>query len=145
MGVISKTEDVPFSADQMYELVNDVESYPEFLSWCRSSKIHERSPHHMKASITLVKGRIKQSFTTENTMQPGRRIDVSLVEGPFKQLTGFWEFEPEGVDSCRVSVMMQFEFRNRLLKLALEAVFNQITGTLIENFTERARQVFGTR
>ena len=136
---------MPYSAEQMYDLVNDVESYPKFLPWCGDSQIHSQGPGHMTASISLVKGRVKQSFTTSNTMQPGRRIDVNLVSGPFKHLTGHWAFDPEDDHTCHITIKMEFEFKNRLLKLALEKVFSQITISLIETFTERAEQVYGAR
>lgn len=127
----------------MYELVNDVESYPDFLPWCRESAVYGKTDTSLRASLTLATGSIKQSFTTENTMQPGRRIDVHLVSGPFKYLRGHWLFEPLDDNRCRISLEMEFEFKNRLLRMALSKVFNRIIETLVDAFTERARQVYG--
>ena len=126
----------------MYALVNDVESYPDYLPWCSAAQIHNTSEEKLTASVSLAVGRIRQSFTTENVMQPGRRIDVRLLDGPFKYLNGHWLFQPAGERSCRVSLEMQFEFKNRLLKLALEKLFNHIMSSLMDAFLQRARQVY---
>lgn len=143
MGVITKTAVVPFTAEEMYALVNDVEAYPSYLPWCTAAQVHSRSDEKMNASVSLAVGKVKQSFTTENTMQPGKRIDVRLVSGPFKYLRGHWIFDVAGERSCRISLQMDFEFKSRLLKLALDKLFNHIMHSLIDAFTERARQLYG--
>ena len=129
----------------MYELVNDVESYPAFLPWCQEACIISKGDEYMTATIALHKGTIRQSFTTRNTMLPGRRIEVSLLEGPFKHLEGYWLFEPGNENSCSVYIKMNFEFRNRILKLALDKIFSRIINTLIDTFTERAHTVYGQK
>jgi len=141
--VIKKSAVVPYSADQMYVLVNDIESYPEFLPWCSEARVFERSKTRLKASVSMASGSIKQSFSTENTMRPGRRIDVRLLSGPFRYLNGCWQFEPLEDGRCRISLEMHFEFKNRLLKLTLNKVFNRIIDSLVGSFSERARQVYG--
>lgn len=143
MTVIKKTETVDFSAEQMYALVNDVDSYPRFLPWCKASNVSFRSENHLTASLTLEAGKLSQTFSTENTMQPGRRIDVRLLSGPFKYLKGHWLFEPVTEHSCRVTLEMNFEFKNKLLKLTLSNVFNHIIGSLVEAFTRRAEEMYG--
>jgi ribosome-associated toxin RatA of RatAB toxin-antitoxin module len=129
----------------MYSLVNDVESYPYFLPWCTDAEVFDPRPDRLRATISLNAGRIKQVFTTENTMQPGRRIDVHLVSGPFRYLEGHWEFQPEGSGGCRVFLEMNFEFKNKVVKLALDKIFNHIVTTLVDAFRERAEQVYGRR
>lgn len=143
MTSISKSAAVTYSAEQMYELVNDVEAYPSFLPWCTESSIINQGEDYMTASISLAKGKIKQTFTTRNTMLPGRRIEVSLLKGPFKHLEGYWLFEPKDDHSCDIYIKMDFEFTNKLVKLALEKIFSHIINTLIETFTSRADQVYG--
>ena len=143
MPVIKKTETVDFSAEQMYQLVNDVDSYPRFLPWCKSSSVSFRSDDRLTASLTLEAGKIKQTFATENTMQPGRRIEVRLLSGPFKYLEGHWLFEPVTDSSCRISLEMDFEFKSKLLKLSLSNVFNHIIGSLVHAFTRRAEDIYG--
>ncbi len=122
----------------MYELVNDIEAYPCFLSWCADSQIISHEDKKLTASLTLAAGKIRQTFTTENTMQPGHRIDVKLVSGPFKQLSGYWQFDAVDDDTCQVSLLMEFEFKNKLLRLALDKVFGHIINSLIEAYTQRA-------
>ena len=126
----------------MYDLVNDIEAYPCFLPWCADSKILSHKEHKLTASLTLVAGKIRQTFTTENTMQLGRRIDVKLVSGPFKHLSGYWQFDAVDDNTCQVSLLMEFEFKNKLLKLALDKVFGHIINSLIEAYTQRAYKIY---
>ena len=143
LNEIHKSTVVPYSAEAMYDLVNDIPSYPEFLPWCRSAGVRNRSDTHLRASLTLEAGKIRQSFTTENTMQPGRRIEMRLVEGPFKFLSGCWRFESLAPQSCSVRLDIQFEFRNKVLKLALGKAFNHILETLVDSFIQRAGEIHG--
>lgn len=145
MGNISKTAVVPYSAEQMYALVNDIESYPEFLPWCTGASVQNRTDTGLIASVSLAAGRIQHSFTTENTMRPGRQIDVRLISGPFSYLNGTWKFEPAGNSLCRIDLQMNFEFRNKLLKLTLSPVFNQFMTRLVSAFVERAEKIHGRR
>lgn len=124
--------------------MNDIETYPDFLNWCEQAKILSQTETNLTATVTMAAGKIRHSFTTENDMQPGRNISVSLVEGPFKHLKGNWEFKPEENDTCTVTVYMEFEFSNRLMKLAFEKIFSHIVDTLIETFTQRARYIYGS-
>ena len=145
MGRVHKTATVPYSAKEMYSLVNDVESYPEFLPWCTAAEVFDPQPDRLRATISLAAGKIKQEFTTENTMEPDRRIDVRLVSGPFRYLEGHWEFLPEANGDCTVALEMNFDFKNKIVKLALNKVFNHIVATLVDSFRERAAQVYGQR
>ena len=127
----------------MYALVNDIAAYPEFLPWCRSTGVRNQSDTHLQATLTLEAGKIRHSFTTENTMQPGRMINVRLVEGPFKFLTGCWRFESLSPRSCNVRLDIQFEFKNKVLKLILSKVFNHMMESLVDSFIQRARVIHG--
>ena len=127
----------------MYDLVNDIAGYPEFLPWCRSTEVRNQSDTHLQATMTLEAGRIKQSFTTENNMQPGHVIEMRLVEGPFKSLYGCWRFEELSPRSCTVSLDIRFEFKNKVLKLALSKAFNHIMGSLVDSFIQRAHTIHG--
>jgi len=140
---IHKSAVVPYSAEAMYALVNDIDAYPEFLPWCRDTAVRNRSDTHLQATLTLEAGKIRQSFTTENTMQPGRMIEMRLLEGPFKYLTGCWRFEPLSPRACNVRLDIQFEFKNKVLKLALNKVFKHILVSLVDSFIERAREIHG--
>ncbi len=145
MECISKSAVVPFTAEQMYALVNDIESYSQFLPWCSGGEVHEQDPHFMKASVSLAVGRVKQTFTTENSLQPGKRIDVQLVSGPFKQLQGYWSFESAGEGMCRIIFKMNFEYKNIIIKLALNKLFQRIGNTLVASFVERANSLYAEK
>lgn len=143
LNTVRQSRDVPFSAAQMYALVNDIESYPQFLPWCSAARVIAPGATALSASITLSAAGVHQTFTTQNRMQPDRRIEVQLVDGPFRRLDGYWNFSPLPAGGCRVELEMNFEYRNRLLRLALDKVFNRILDTLVDAFTRRAAQVHG--
>lgn len=144
MTSIHKSARVPYSAAQMYDLVNDIESYPAFLPWCSEASVQVHGEDSLTASLTMATGRIHQSFTTENTMQPGRRISVRLVSGPFRHLHGHWRFDPADGGACLITLEMDFEFKNKLLKLTLSKLFHHIVDSLVDAFTRRAQQVYGS-
>ena len=143
MNQVRRTAIVPFSADQMYALVNDIESYPEFLPWCSNARVLTRQDDTLTASVSMALGRFRHTFTTANTMQPGRQIAVRLLSGPFRQLEGTWDLTPAGDYACEVRLEMQFEFKNRLLELSFAKVFSQIVGSLVGAFTRRAGEIYG--
>ena len=143
MTTIHKTATVPYSAQQMYKLVNDIKAYPEFLSWCSESRVISPGENALSASLTMQAGKIKQSFTTQNTMVPGKEIHVKLIKGPFKHLTGHWLFEDKPNNMCLITLDMSFEYKNSLLKMALSTVFTKIVDSLVDSFTKRAKQLYG--
>lgn len=134
---------VPFSPMQIYDLVNDIESYPDFLPWCRRSEILYQEESRLEAKIILSKGAITQQFTTMNTMIPGRRIDLRLVEGPFRRLKGSWCFDPVGDQGCKILFDMDYEMGRGLLGLAFGKIFNQLANSLVDAFCKRAYQQYG--
>lgn len=136
---------MPYSADEMYALVNDIEAYPDFLTWCKTAQVANKTNTHLQATVAVEVGKIKQSFSTDNTMQPGRRITMQLVEGPFKFLSGCWQFDPQGKQSCNIRLDIEFEFKNKLLKIALSHTFNRIMDTMVDAFTKRAHEIYGKR
>ena len=142
MHEISRIEMVPFAPEQMFELVKDIESYPEFLPWCRAARILRRTEQGVIASLSIAKGKIQHSFTTENlNALNNSQIEMRLVDGPFKQFHGFWRFEP--IESgCKVALNLQFEFASRLIAFGLAPVFKVITGTMVEAFRDRAFRVY---
>lgn len=145
MPSISRSALVPYSPAQMYDLVNDIESYPRFLPGCRSAKVHSRDEDTIQASLELAKGAVSKSFTTCNRLQKNKMIEVRLVEGPFRHLEGFWRFDALESGASRVSLDLEFEFSNRLVGLAIGPVFNQVANTLVDSFVRRAREVYGVR
>lgn len=145
MAVINRSALVPYSAAEMYRLVDDIGSYPEFLPWCRSAREWERDEDEVKASIELQRGGIHKTFTTCNRLQKDKMIEMRLVEGPFQHLEGFWRFEPLQEGASRVSLDLEYEFSSRLLKMAIGPVFAQIANTLVDAFCERATELYGKR
>lgn len=145
MTKISKHATVEYSASQMYSLVNDFESYPEFLPWCTATSLIEKGNNTLTASISIAVGKIKQTFATANTMEENHSISMRLVKGPFKELNGYWQFKEDSNGGCSVSLDMQFEFKNKLVKHALGPAFKKITESLVDAFLERARVVYGSK
>ncbi|QPG06826.1 type II toxin-antitoxin system RatA family toxin [Salinimonas marina] len=142
MPTIQRSALVNHSAQAMYNLVNDVESYPEFLPGCKDSKIVEQGPDSMQASLLVAKAGVKQWFTTQNILHPARHIDMQLIDGPFKQLSGGWTFSPLSDEACKIELNLQFEFTSKLTEMAFGKIFNALAASMVKAFTERAKQVY---
>jgi ribosome-associated toxin RatA of RatAB toxin-antitoxin module len=142
MTVVQKSALVKYSAKQMFDLVNDIESYPKFLPWCSASRILKREGDIVEAELTISKGGFKKSFSTRNRIDPGGKITVSLLEGPFTYLEGVWNFMPLREDASKISLDLEFEMPGVLANLAFGTVFNQICNTMVASFTERAKAVY---
>ncbi len=142
MPVVKKSALVLHTANQMYELVCDVESYPEFLPWCRSTRLLSRSENEICGELEVARAGISQTFSTCNRLTPGERMDIQLMEGPFKRLQGSWVFTPLRDDASKVELELDFEFSGKLINTAFGAVFNQIANKLVEAFCKRADEVY---
>jgi ribosome-associated toxin RatA of RatAB toxin-antitoxin module len=140
---INKSALVAYSAAQMYALVNDIESYAEFLPWCRSSTILSQDSDEIRATIEIAHGTLNKAFTTRNRLQQDKMIEMRLEEGPFKRLEGFWRFDILGEQACKISLDLDFEFKNKLVGMAMGPVFSQIANTLVDAFSKRAVDVYG--
>lgn len=145
MPIVNKSALLPYSAAEMYMLVNDIEAYPTFLPWCKSSTIISVSADEIKACLDLSRSGINKSFTTCNRLQKDKMIEMRLVDGPFRHLEGFWRFEGLNETSCKVMFDMEFEFSSRILGLTVGPVFSQITNSLVDAFSKRAVEVYGKR
>lgn len=143
MAQVNKSALVPFSAEQMFQLVDDVPSYKEFLPWCGGSEEVSREEGSVVASVTIAKGSVNKTFTTRNTSTDTQQIHMQLVEGPFKRLDGYWHFKQLKDDACKVTLELDYEFSNRLLGMAVGPVFNQIANAMVDSFVERAKTVYG--
>lgn len=142
MRKVSRQALVPFSDEQMYALVADVESYPEFLPWCTGAVVHLREGEIVEASIEMEKAGLRKSFRTRNRLIPNKSISLRLVDGPFRSLTGEWQITGLGEDGCRVSLEVEFEFESRLMDKLLGPFFEDICNRLVNAFTERAASVY---
>jgi ribosome-associated toxin RatA of RatAB toxin-antitoxin module len=142
MTIISRSALVMYQPIQMYDLVNDVEAYPQFLTWCNDVEIVEKSELTQTATISISMAAVNQRFTTRNTMQPGAKIEMLMVDGPFSYLTGCWKFKPLGDHGCKVLLNIQFDFSNQLISKSLGPIFSGICGSLVEQFCNRANEVY---
>lgn len=143
MPIVKKSALVPFAPAQIFALVDNVEAYPDFLPWCKSTQVISRNADELTATIEISKGGVGKSFTTSNRNQQDKMIEIRLVEGPFKRLQGFWRFDPLGNAGCKVSLDLEFEFSNRVLEMVVGPVFNQIANSLVDSFLKRAAEVYG--
>jgi ribosome-associated toxin RatA of RatAB toxin-antitoxin module len=143
MPQINKSALVAFSSHVMYQLVNDVAAYPEFVRGCEKAEVLEQSEHHMKARLYIAQAGISQSFTTENHLIPDREIQMQLIDGPFEYLTGVWRFHELAADACKVEFYLDFKFNNPLLGMAFGKVFQSVAESMMQAFIERAKKVYG--
>lgn len=143
MTTISRSALVPYTPAQMYELVDDVASYPQFLPWCRDAKVLARDEDEVRATLDIAYGGLHKSFTTLNRLQHNKMIEIRLVSGPFKRLEGFWRFDGLGEDGSKVSLDLEFEFSGRLLSMTFGPVFGQIANSMLDAFVRRAESVHG--
>lgn len=145
MTEIRKSALVPYGAGEMYRLVADVQSYPLFLPWCGGSHIVKRETDAITAAVDIAFGGINKSFTTRNQLIEDERIEMQLLDGPFRRLEGHWLFQALGERESKISLHLEFEFANRLLGLAFNAGFTRIADSLVDSFRKRAVQVYGAR
>ncbi len=142
MKVVERSAIVPYTAAQMFDLVSDVASYPEFLPWCAASSIEERSATERIASMRIERGVLRSTFTTRNRLEPPTQILMQLINGPFRSLQGQWQFHAIGEQGARVSFRVEFEFRNPLTAIAFNAVFESMCATIVDAFAARAREIY---
>ena len=143
MRRVNKSALVPYPAAAMYALVNDVERYPEFLPWCRGAKVLSRSDGEMRASLDLARGGFHKTFTTKNSLQPGRAITMTLEHGPFRHLEGRWQFTDLDHEGSKVALDMEFEFTSTVLDMMAGPVFHEICNSLVDAFIRRAAGLHG--
>ncbi len=126
----------------MFELVNDIASYPEFLSWCVASRVIERTESTVLAALTVDFKGIKKTFTTRNTLFRNRKTRMELVEGPFSELTGEWLFSALEGRACKVALKLDFEFSSRVMGKMLSPVFSKIANSMVNEFCKRADDLY---
>ncbi len=143
MTRINRTALVPFSAERLYHLVLDVESYPDFLPWCGGGQVYSQNEQQQDAAVTIRKGPLNTRFRTMNTLTPHSAIQVSLTEGPFRKLKGHWQFTALAEDACKVEMDMQFEFSLGPAGFLLKPVFSEICDSLLQAFVNRAHARYG--
>lgn len=136
---------LPYSAEMMYALVNDIPRYSEFLPWCHATEIHEKTDILICASIIIKKMGISKSFATENTLHPYDKITMTLLNGPFKYLTGEWRFSAIQDMGCRVTLDLDFEFLPGIMNLPFKKIFEPAADSMLHAFVARAHAVYGRK
>ena len=143
MTSINRSALLPFRAQQMFDLVNDIEAYPSFMDGCVGAEILKREEGLVEARLALSRGGVSKSFSTRNRMIDAQHISLELVEGPFERFHGSWEFTPLGESACKVSLNLYFRVNNSLLGAAAAKLFDGVTTNLVAAVEKRARQLYG--
>lgn len=142
MTRISRSALVLHTAEQMFDLVNDVRRYPEFLQGCESTHVIDESEDFIEARLTLAKAGFEQSFTTRNELSRPEAMKISLVEGPFSKFTGTWHFQKLSDEACKVTLELEFEMASRIAGAAMGALFKQVAGMMVDAFVKRAKEIY---
>ncbi len=142
---INRSALVHFTPRQMFDLVNDIETYPQYMDGCQEATILASGDGWLEARLVLSKGGISQSFVTRNQLLPPESMTMNLVDGPFKQLQGCWRFTPLGDSACKVSFDLSFELQNRLLGMAVGKLFETVAGKQVDALCARAQKIYGSK
>ena len=145
MAEVVKSVLVPYSATEMFDLVDGVELYPQFLPWCGGTELHQRDAAITEATIHISYMHVKQAFTTINDKTPGAEMRIRLKSGPFRRLEGYWRFKALAETACKVEFSLQYEIASGVLEKVLGPVFGMVTGSMVDAFVHRAEQVYGVR
>lgn len=142
MRKISRNALVPYSAAEMYELVKDVEAYPSFLPWCDDAQVHIVRPDFIEASLEMHRHGISKRFRTRNALQENVSLGIELLGGPFRHLSGGWQFQQLGDAGSKVALELEFEFENRATDLIFGRFFETTCNSLVDSFTKRAARIY---
>jgi ribosome-associated toxin RatA of RatAB toxin-antitoxin module len=142
MKRIARSAIVEHSAGRMFALVDDIESYPRFLPWCRAASVDERSPEWVRATLSVGMRGLNQTFSTRNELHPPEAMDMRLVKGPFRHFAASWRFKPLSTQACSVEFALEYEMAGPLAKM-LEPLFDHIADTMVDAFTRRAGDLHG--
>jgi ribosome-associated toxin RatA of RatAB toxin-antitoxin module len=142
MTIVKKSRNVAYSCKQMYDLVNNVEEYDQFIPYCSGSEVHHRDEDEVQATLVISAAGIAKSFTTRNLLQANKMIEIRLVDGPFKHLEGFWRFDNHS-DGCCISFDFEFEVSGKMLSMFLGPIFEQVTSKMVDAFCQRAEDIYG--
>lgn len=143
MPIVQKSALIKYSAQQMFAIVDDIESYPKFLPWCSGSNVLKREGDIVEAELLISKAGFNKSFSTRNRRDGHGKLFMTLLDGPFSSLDGVWDFMPLREDASKISLDLEFEMHGKFASLAFGAIFNQICNTMVKSFTDRAKQVYG--
>ena len=127
----------------MFDLVNNINDYSQFLNWCDSSSILNESGNQITASVQINKNGFRQKFTTINTLTPYKSIEMILLDGPFDELSGEWRFESLGDSAAKVYLDLEFNFKSIIADMSISPLFKSIANSQLDAFVERAKHIYG--
>lgn len=142
MPVVERSALVNYSAQQMFDLVNDIEAYPQYMDGCVGAQILRREDDWLEARLDLSKSGISQSFVTRNQLMPPHTMTLSLLDGPFRYLKGVWQFTTLNDQACKVSFTLDFELKNRLLGMAVGKLFESMVNKQVDALCARAKVIY---
>ena len=143
MTVINRSALLPYRAQQLFDLVNDIEAYPRFLDGCVGAQVLSRTADMVEARLDLARGGIRQSFSTRNRMVVAREISLELIDGPFDQFTGRWDFQALGDAGCKLSLNLEFTMNSSVLGAAAAKLFDRVSNNLVDAVCRRADEMYG--
>jgi coenzyme Q-binding protein COQ10 len=138
MPKIRVSEILPFTCEQMYNVVADVEKYPKFLPWCSKTRVWDKQDNQFMAELTVSFKGIREKFQTLDILEPHKKIEVNLKSGPFQYLVSTWHFNPIGDDRTKVEFFIDFRFSSKMKEMIMGPVFTQVSKQMISAFKKRA-------
>lgn len=135
------TQFFPYSPEQLFALVADVEKYPQFLPWCRAARVTERQEHTFLGELIISFAHMSESYVSRITLTPYSAIDVVMVRGPFEHLTNSWRFTPEH-GGTRIDFTLDFQFRSKILEKLMGGLFAKATARMVDAFSARADTLY---
>ena len=143
MAMVEKSMLIERSSRQMFDLVDDVESYPKFLPWCSQTRVEFRDDKKTVATMHIKYHSVKSHFTTENDKEYPLHMTIKLVDGPFRRLEGAWHFKALAENACKIEFQLSYEFSSKVFEKIIGSIFSQIANTFVEAFVKRADEVYG--
>ena len=144
MKKLERSALVPYSAQKMYELVNNIEAYPEFMTGCNSTTILSKSDEEITAKLSLGQGSFNQTLTTRNTLTPGKAMKMVQVDGPFKSFEGLWLFEPVEDNACKLTFALSYQFSNPLIGMAAGKMMETLANDQVDAICQRAKTIYSS-
>ncbi|MGK0442236.1 MAG: ribosome-associated toxin RatA of RatAB toxin-antitoxin module [Pseudohongiellaceae bacterium] len=141
---IERSALLPYTAEQMYCLINDVEAYPQYLDGCVGAQLISSSEFQMEARLDLAKAGLSYSFTTRNTLTPNSKVTMELVDGPFTQFKGEWQLQALSKDACKLNLQLEFELKGKIISLAAKKLFEPMANNLVDAMVKRAKKTYGS-
>jgi ribosome-associated toxin RatA of RatAB toxin-antitoxin module len=138
MNYINKSEEINVDHELIFTLINNVGEYHKFLPWCSDSKIISDINSKMSAEIEISKNFVSWKFSTENTYDPNKRIDIKLIDGPFNHLEGYWEFKKVDNYNTTVELYLEYKFDSRIIELSIKPIFSKIMSSILDSFISEA-------